>query len=45
MGKSVPVLEDCPEEGKSVLVRTDNNVPMARGGITDDLRIRLSMPT
>jgi phosphoglycerate kinase len=46
MGKSVPVLEDLPSiEGTSVLVRTDYNVPMSGGQITDDLRIRLSLPT
>jgi phosphoglycerate kinase len=46
MGKSVPVLEDLPSvEGKSVLVRTDYNVPMSGGHITDDLRIRLSLET
>ncbi len=46
MGKSVPVLEDLPSvEGTSVLVRTDFNVPMSGGRITDDLRIRLSLET
>jgi phosphoglycerate kinase len=46
MGKSVPVLEDLPSvEGRSVLVRTDYNVPMSGGHITDDLRIRLSLET
>ena len=46
LGKSVPVLEDLPSvEGKSVLVRTDYNVPMSGGHITDDLRIRLSLET
>jgi phosphoglycerate kinase len=46
MGKSVPVLDDLPSvEGKSVLVRTDYNVPVSGGHITDDLRIRLSLET
>jgi phosphoglycerate kinase len=46
MEKSVPVLEDLPPVGgQNVLVRTDFNVPMASGRITDDLRIRLSLET
>jgi phosphoglycerate kinase len=46
MEKRVPVLEDLPSvEGKHVLVRTDFNVPMADGRITDDLRIRLPIET
>jgi len=46
MEKSVPVLEDLPPiEGRKVLVRTDFNVPMAGGRITDDLRIRLPLET
>ena len=44
--KKVPVLEDLPPvEGRSVLVRTDFNVPMVDGRITDDLRIRLPIET
>ena len=46
MEKSVPVLEDLPSvEGRTVLVRTDFNVPMSGGRITDDLRIRLALET
>ncbi len=42
----LPVLEDLPSpEGQSVLVRTDFNVPMAEGRISDDLRIRLPLET
>jgi phosphoglycerate kinase len=42
----VPVLEDLPApKGKRILVRTDFNVPMADGRITDDLRIRLPLET
>jgi phosphoglycerate kinase len=42
----VPTLEDLPPpQGQSVLVRTDFNVPMVDGRITDDLRIRLSIET
>jgi phosphoglycerate kinase len=38
----VPTLEELPSlQGKSVLMRTDFNVPMVDGRITDDLRIRL----
>ena len=46
MGKSVPALEDLPPvEGRAVLVRTDFNVPMSGGRITDDLRIRVALDT
>ncbi len=42
----LPTLEDLPDlDGKNVLVRTDYNVPMSGGRITDDLRIRLSLET
>ena len=41
---SLPALEDLmPLEGASVLMRTDFNVPMVDGRITDDLRIRLTL--
>ncbi|MGI8751131.1 MAG: phosphoglycerate kinase [Acidimicrobiales bacterium] len=43
---SLPVLEDLPPiEGKRVLVRADFNVPISDGRITDDMRIRLPVPT
>lgn len=42
----IPVLEDLPSpQGKRVLVRTDFNVPIEGGRITDDLRIRLPIQT
>ena len=42
----VPQLEDLGDiTGKSVLLRTDFNVPLANGHITDDLRLRAALPT
>ncbi len=43
---TIPVLEDLGDvAGKRVLVRTDFNVPMENGEITDDFRIRAALPT
>ena len=43
---SIPTLDDLGDvAGKRVLVRTDFNVPMENGVITDDFRIRAALPT
>ena len=42
----LPSLEDLGDlSGKNVLVRTDFNVPIDAGSITDDFRIRAAIPT
>ena len=46
MADRIPTLDDLGDvAGKRVLVRTDFNVPMDGGVITDDFRIRAALPT
>jgi phosphoglycerate kinase len=41
----VPTLGDLDAAGKRVFVRADLNVPLRDGQVTDDLRVRSSVPT
>jgi phosphoglycerate kinase len=41
----VPTLDDLDASGRRVFVRADLNVPIRDGEVTDDLRVRSSVPT
>lgn len=45
MSFSKLTIRDVPVHDKTVLVRADYNVPLSGGKISDDLRIRASVPT
>jgi len=38
-------LQELPVQGKRALVRVDYNVPMSEGRVTDDTRVRETLPT
>jgi phosphoglycerate kinase len=45
MASDLPTLDDLDPAGTRVLVRSDLNVPLEGGRVTDDLRVEASLPT
>ena len=45
MSESPPLMRQLDLSGKRVLIREDFNVPLNRGGIVNDSRIRAALPT
>ena len=43
--KTLPTFDSLRVEGKTVLVRSDLNVPLDNGEVADDFRIGASLPT
>jgi phosphoglycerate kinase len=43
--ETLPTIDDLDVAGHRVLVRCDLNVPLEEGHITDDMRVRASVPT
>ena len=41
----IPTLDDVDVRGKRVLVRVDFNIPLVNGRVSDDTRLRASLPT
>ncbi|MEX0826552.1 MAG: phosphoglycerate kinase [Acidimicrobiia bacterium] len=44
MLRGLPTIDDLEVDGRTVLVRADLNVPLDRGEVTDDFRLRAALP-